>query len=112
RIGVGDLLRKNPVAETAAALSDLAETILARVAELEAPALAPRFGVPRLADGRPCRYALLALGKLGGREMSYHSDLDLMLVYEGEGRTAPVAACGLAASERTDHLHYFSELAR
>src|SRR5439155_150716 len=52
------------------------------------------------------------LGKLGGREMSYHSDLDLMLVYEGEGRTTPAAACGLAASEPTDHLHYFSELAR
>src|SRR5262249_6613832 len=43
----------------------------------------------RLADGRPCRYAVLALGKLGGREMSYHSDLDLVLVYEGDGRTEP-----------------------
>ncbi|MBX9628770.1 MAG: bifunctional [glutamate--ammonia ligase]-adenylyl-L-tyrosine phosphorylase/[glutamate--ammonia-ligase] adenylyltransferase, partial [Gemmataceae bacterium] len=29
-----------------------------------------------------CRYAVLGLGKLGGRELSYHSDLDLVLVYE------------------------------
>ena len=34
-----------------------------------------------------CRYALLGLGKLGGREISYHSDLDLLLVYEAEGTT-------------------------
>jgi glutamate-ammonia-ligase adenylyltransferase len=30
---------------------------------------------------------LLGLGKLGGREISYHSDLDLLLVYEAEGVT-------------------------
>jgi glutamate-ammonia-ligase adenylyltransferase len=31
---------------------------------------------------------LLGLGKLGGREISYHSDLDLVLVYETDGATA------------------------
>jgi len=35
----------------------------------------------------PCRYALLGLGKLGGREISYHSDLDLLLIYESDGTT-------------------------
>jgi glutamate-ammonia-ligase adenylyltransferase len=34
-----------------------------------------------------CRYVLLGLGKLGGREISYHSDLDLLLVYEADGVT-------------------------
>ena len=34
-----------------------------------------------------CRYALLGLGKLGGREISYHSDLDLLLIYESDGFT-------------------------
>ena len=32
---------------------------------------------------------MLGLGKLGSREMSYHSDLDLILIYEGDGRTMP-----------------------
>ncbi|MFO0810811.1 MAG: bifunctional [glutamate--ammonia ligase]-adenylyl-L-tyrosine phosphorylase/[glutamate--ammonia-ligase] adenylyltransferase [Gemmataceae bacterium] len=104
RLGVRDLLGKNPVAETAAGLSDLAETILAQVVALQAPALAPKYGEPTLPDGSPCRFAVLALGKLGGREMIYHSDLDLVFVYEGEGRTRGGA--------ETDNQHYFSELAR
>jgi glutamate-ammonia-ligase adenylyltransferase len=100
RIGVADLLGKMPEADTAAALSDLAETIVAQVAELHLPAVTTKFGPPRLAGGRPCRSAVLALGKLGGREMSYHSDLDLVLVYEGE------------ASAGVDNREFFSELAR
>jgi glutamate-ammonia-ligase adenylyltransferase len=117
RIGVRDLLGKNPVAETSAALSDVAETILARIAELQPPLLAARFGDPRLADGRPCRWALLALGKLGGREMNYHSDLDLVLVYEGDGHTQKGDSHHFSEKDDcplfgTDNLHYFSELAR
>jgi glutamate-ammonia-ligase adenylyltransferase len=103
RIGVADLLGKTPEADTAAALSDLAETVLDQVADLEFAAVTAKFGEPRLADGRPCRWAILALGKLGGRELSYHSDLDLVLVYEGER--------GAEQSER-DNRQFFSELAR
>ncbi len=101
RIGVADLLGKTPEAATAAALSDLAETVLAQITDLEARAAAVKFGDPWLADGRPCRWALLALGKLGGRELSYHSDLDLVLVYEGE-----------APADQADNRQFFSELAR
>ena len=35
-----------------------------------------------------CPYVLLGLGKLGGREISYHSDLDLLLIYEADGTTS------------------------
>src|SRR5439155_14415944 len=111
RIGVADLLGKVPIADTTAALSDLAETVLAQVVALQGPALAPRFGAPTLADGEPCRFVILALGKLGGRELSYHSDLDLVLVYEGDGRTRALRI----PDERfavTDNLHYFAELLR
>ena len=45
---------RTPEAETAAALSDLAETILVQIAEIEAVAADRRdFGEPRSADGRP-----------------------------------------------------------
>jgi [glutamine synthetase] adenylyltransferase / [glutamine synthetase]-adenylyl-L-tyrosine phosphorylase len=111
RIGVADLLGKAPIADTTAALSDLAETILAQIVALQGPALAPRFGAPTLADGRPCRFAVLALGKLGGRELSYHSDLDLVLVYEDDGRTRTAGVPDERFAE-TDNLHYFAELVR
>jgi glutamate-ammonia-ligase adenylyltransferase len=115
RIGVRDILGKDTIEETTAALSDLAEALLVRIAFLQEPPLARRFGVPSLADGPrggdPARYVLLALGKLGGRELTYHSDLDLVLVYEGDGRTQPpVSASRFDQFELTDNFHYFTEL--
>jgi glutamate-ammonia-ligase adenylyltransferase len=115
RIGVRDILGKDTLQATTIALSDLAETLLVQIALLQQPGMAKRFGVPYLAEGpragQPSRYALLALGKLGGREMSYHSDLDLILVYEGDGRTGPPAeASRFDRFDLTDNFHFFTEL--
>ncbi len=52
--------------------------------------------------GSSCPYVLLGLGKLGGREISYHSDLDLLLVYAADGTTTRGEANRL----------YFTELAQ
>jgi glutamate-ammonia-ligase adenylyltransferase len=117
RIGVRDILGKDTIRETAAALSDVAETVLVRLAVQQLPPVEARFGVPRLAEGpragQRCRYALLALGKLGGRELTYHSDLDLLVVYEGDGRTeAPDGATRFERFELTDNIHFFTEFAR
>jgi glutamate-ammonia-ligase adenylyltransferase len=117
RIGVGDILGKGPIQQTTADLSDLAETILVQIASLQHPPLAKRFGMPYLAEGpragQPSRYAILGLGKLGGRELSYHSDLDLILVYEGDGRTGPPpTATRFDRFELTDNFHFFTELAQ
>ncbi|GIW80047.1 MAG: glutamate-ammonia-ligase adenylyltransferase [Gemmatales bacterium] len=118
RIGVRDILGKDTIRETMLALSDLAETILVRIAEIQEPKVQKRFGVPYLEtsegqEPRIAKYALLGMGKLGGRELSYHSDLDLILVYEGDGRTgrAP-GASRFTEFEETDNFHYFTELAR
>src|SRR5262249_21708473 len=107
RIGVRDILGKDTVVQTTADLSDLAETILRQIAELQYPPLARRMGVPMggvssdasgerehrpltgLGSPSATRFVLLGLGKLGGKEMSYHSDLDLILIYEADGWTVP-----------------------
>jgi glutamate-ammonia-ligase adenylyltransferase len=117
RIGVRDILGKDPVPATTAALSDLAETILVQVITWQEPLLTRRFGTPYLAEGeragQPSRYAVLGLGKLGGRELSYHSDLDLILVYEGDGRTGPPpSATRFERFELTDDFHFFTDLAQ
>jgi glutamate-ammonia-ligase adenylyltransferase len=117
RIGVRDILGKDTIQETTAALSDLAETILCQLATLQQPPLAKRFGISYLEEGpragQPSRFVLLALGKLGGCEMSYHSDLDLILVYEGDGRTGPPhTANRFDRYEQTDNFHFFTELAQ
>lgn len=96
RIGVGDLLGKADIRHTTAALSDVADTLLNQVVELVEAEVVQKWGMPQSsppamgghsAMSGPCRYALLGLGKLGGREISYHSDLDLLLVYEADGYT-------------------------
>jgi [glutamine synthetase] adenylyltransferase / [glutamine synthetase]-adenylyl-L-tyrosine phosphorylase len=52
-----------------------------------------RFGTPRCSvSGRRDRWAILALGKFGGRELNYHSDLDLVFLHEADGHTMGSAA--------------------
>ena len=117
RIGVSDILGKSSVREVTAALSDLAQTVLAQIAPRQTGPLERRLGFPSLADGpragKPARHVLLGLGKLGSREMSYHSDLDLILVYEGDGRTAPLpGSTRFDRFDLTDNFHFFTELAQ
>ena len=107
RIGVRDLLGKDDVRATTAALSDLAEVLLADIAARQEPIVAARHGIPKQGNGTISRYVLLALGKLGGREMSYQSDLDLVLVYEGDGQTDPSFD-----ARQVDNYQYFTELAQ
>ncbi len=117
RIGVRDILGKDTIRQTTEALSDVAEAILVQVAASQDAPLQKRFGVPTLSGGpragQPSRCVLLGLGKLGGRELSYSSDLDLILVYEGDGRTAPPpGATRFDRFELTDNFHFFTELAQ
>ncbi len=85
-IGVRDLLRLASVEETNAALSFLAEALISSVYEVSAAALRRTWQIPpkmfRL-------FTVLAMGKLGGGELNFSSDVDLMFVYAASGEEAP-----------------------
>jgi glutamate-ammonia-ligase adenylyltransferase len=110
RVGVRDLLGKEDVRATTGALSDIAEVCLGQIAAREYQCLVAKFGEPRIGGGRgegdPCQMVIVAMGKFGGREMNYHSDLDVIFLYEDEGHTRP----GSAEGQRTTNQHFFSEL--
>lgn len=112
RIGVRDILGKEDVDRTHAALADVAEICLGHVAELEHRKLVEKFGRPTLGpgpfEGEPCRLVIVGLGKLGGREPNYHSHLDVLFLYEGEGTTRP----GSRQAQRTANNHFFTQLAQ
>ncbi len=72
KIAVGDLLEPGH-SETRRRLSELAELCVARAVER---------AFERMPAVRRQRFAILALGKLGGQELTYHSDLDLVFVYD------------------------------
>jgi len=112
RVGVRDLLRREDIQATTGALSDIAQACLSQIVARQFGQLTTRFGRPRLARSRgrdrPCELVVLAMGKFGGREMNYQSDLDLVFLYEGDGHTAPDART--SAAEKTTNQHFFSEL--
>ena len=70
-----------------AELSTLAEVVVETAFALSADAMRARFGTPRRSDGAVCEWAIFGLGKFGGAEMGFGSDLELMFVYEEEGAT-------------------------
>jgi glutamate-ammonia-ligase adenylyltransferase len=74
---------------TAGALSDLAGAVLRTVLDRELAAAAERDGPPLHDDGSPASVACIALGKLGGAELNYSSDVDLLFVRSGDGRCGP-----------------------
>ena len=70
-----------------AELTDLAEVVVEAAHRLVIDELQPRFGIPRLTNGRECPLSICALGKCGGRELGFASDIELMFIYAGNGKT-------------------------
>jgi glutamate-ammonia-ligase adenylyltransferase len=89
RIGARDILGREPIREVTRELADVAEAIVTQVARDQWRRRVDRFGTPRRPEsGGGDRWAILALGKFGGRELNYHSDLDLVFLHEADGFTA------------------------
>ena len=70
-----------------AELTDLTEVIVNNVYYLCAEDLRSLHGHPRRADGAVSQMSVLALGKCGGRELGFASDIELMFLYDEEGET-------------------------
>ncbi|MGC4050241.1 MAG: hypothetical protein QM757_12725 [Paludibaculum sp.] len=87
RILLRDVLGFGALPEITEELSNVADALLDAAYTRIRSELAQKYGRPRLADGSECGYSILALGKLGGRELNYSSDIDLMFVYGGPGNT-------------------------
>jgi glutamate-ammonia-ligase adenylyltransferase len=68
-------------------LTDLAEVVVTAALALAHQTLQERYGTPQQHDGSPCGFALFGLGKFGGRELGYASDIEMLCVYSGQGTT-------------------------
>ena len=85
------------------ALTELAEVILERSLEDCQAMLNKQYGPPRLANKKPCPFAVLGMGKFGGRELGYASDIEVLFVYGGAGRTG--------GKQGIENSEYFERLA-
>lgn len=69
-------------------LTRLAEMMIRECSFIAQLRARQRWGEPwDEATDQPARFAILGLGKLGGRELNFSSDVDLIYLYEGEGQT-------------------------
>jgi glutamate-ammonia-ligase adenylyltransferase len=121
KIGVRDLFRLAPVEETTASLSDLASILIQVAYEIVDGELRAAYGVPmhRNRDGRwvETGFTVIGMGKLGGHELNYSSDVDLIYVYESsEGQTRPLGQVSRALDSGSPEVisseEYFELLAR
>jgi len=71
--------------EFGAELTEPAEVVIAAATRLAYDRLALRCGRPVDKDGREVPLVVCALGKCGGRELGYASDIELMFVYSTHG---------------------------
>lgn len=119
RIGVRDILGKEDVSATTAALTTVADACLTQIVNFQYNRLVTKFGRPMIDvppdkngehDPKPCEMTILGMGKFGGQEMSYQSDLDVVFLFEADGHTA--AAYPGDGRRSTTNQHFFSELAQ
>jgi [glutamine synthetase] adenylyltransferase / [glutamine synthetase]-adenylyl-L-tyrosine phosphorylase len=87
RVAAADVSGDYPLMKVSDHLTYIAETVLSRVLRISWQIVATKYGVPPdlAGDGIDhCGFAIVAYGKVGGLEMGYKSDLDLVFLYHGE----------------------------
>lgn len=114
RVGVRDILGKEDLQGSHRTLADIAEVTIEQIALREYERLVDKHGEPiivnRAREGQVSEFVILALGKLGAREPNYHSDLDLVFLYEADGNTRHRQRSRRDAA--TTNQHFFSQLAQ
>ncbi|MFP5305777.1 MAG: bifunctional [glutamate--ammonia ligase]-adenylyl-L-tyrosine phosphorylase/[glutamate--ammonia-ligase] adenylyltransferase, partial [Gammaproteobacteria bacterium] len=87
RIALRDLAGVAELDETLHDLSDLADACIDAALRHAQRQLQSAHGVPRTADGEEIRPVVLGMGKLGGRELNFSSDIDLIFCHTDAGET-------------------------
>jgi len=88
RVAVADLTGKLPLMQVSDRLTEIAELILERTMDLGWGQITAQFGTPMCDVGderRPVCIAAAGYGKLGGIELGYASDLDLVFLHDSQG---------------------------
>jgi glutamate-ammonia-ligase adenylyltransferase len=103
RIMLRDVLGLGTLAETTLELSHLADVILESALAVAEQKFSKAYGLPQYVDTaghvRRSGMVILSLGKLGGQELNYSSDIDLLFLYEQDGQTAGGDAGAISNAE-------------
>lgn len=116
RIAARDLARLSNVVEITREISDLADVCLDAVWRICRQQFTERFGQPfhQDAEGKWQRTesCMLGMGKLGGQELNYSSDVDVLFLYGEEGEVFKESPAKKKAQRATmSNRQFFNKLA-
>lgn len=110
RIFLRDIRRLGTIAEITEEISNLADAILEHASRLARQEMDNRYGPPFEVDDngrrKPADVCVVALGKLGSKELNYSSDIDLLFIYSAEGSTT-----GSGSRDQVTNREYFVKFA-
>jgi glutamate-ammonia-ligase adenylyltransferase len=116
RIGLRDLLRQADLVETTEDLANLADVCLTGAYTTCYRHLAAQYGEPLCrhdaAQMQRSEFAIIALGKHGGQELNFSSDIDLMFLYTCDGETSGHTETSGHSSHHITNHEFFTRLAR
>ena len=104
RIAWRDLASLTDVETVLRELTLLADVCIAAASEYATRSLRERYGVPRGQDGSELGLMVLGMGKLGGGELNFSSDIDLVFLFPEHGETD--------GGRPLEHEEYFTRLGR
>jgi glutamate-ammonia-ligase adenylyltransferase len=115
KIGAKDLTGFADFSETTWGLTLLAEATLETAYRLADGFLKMRYGTPQSTDengsARECPFAVLGMGKLGGAELNFSSDIDLLFLYETDrGETTGIPDGNGGIRGKVENHFYFTRL--
>ena len=87
RIAIADLSGRQRLEPTTKQISFTAMAIVEAAYKWARRELARKHGQPLNSAASPSRFVVLAMGKLGGSELNYSSDIDLVFFYSADGET-------------------------
>jgi len=91
RIAWRDLNGRAGLEETLEDLSAFADDAVNTAMRVAWQLTTQRYGTPQYADGAPMPMVVVGMGKLGGRELNFSSDIDLVFLFPGYGETVHAA---------------------
>lgn len=107
RVAAADVTGVLPVMKVSDYLSWIAEAILHYVLETAWHDMTARYGIPLAADGTTGKkgFAIIGFGKMGGIELGYSSDLDMVFVYANDH-----AGQSTEGEKPVDNLQFYAKL--
>jgi glutamate-ammonia-ligase adenylyltransferase len=110
RVAVADLSGTLPLMKVSDRLTEIAELVLAEALNMSMQELVTRHGEPRCVvngEQRKAGFAIAGYGKLGGLELGYGSDLDIVFMHDSEGESQETDG-----ENSLDNAVFFGRLAR